>query len=129
MRASIEVLCELSRQNGGARKMALLGDMRELGQETRALHEGLGAFVADKKLDRLFTYGVAASFIASSAKDNGMNEAHIHDNPDITDPLASGKAILDEARAGDIILFKASRAMAAEQILTYLRENENKIRG
>ncbi len=129
MRASIEVLCELSRQNNGARKMALLGDMRELGQETRALHEALGAFVAEKKLDRLFTYGVAASFIASSAKENGMSAEHIHDNPDVTDPLESGKAILGEIRAGDIILFKASRAMAAEQILTYLRENENNIRG
>jgi UDP-N-acetylmuramoyl-tripeptide--D-alanyl-D-alanine ligase len=129
MRASLEVLCELSRQGGGARKMALLGDMRELGQETRALHEGLGAFVAEKKLDRLFTYGVAASFIASSAKDNGMKEEYIHDNPDVTDPLASGKAILDVIKPGDIILFKASRAMAAEKILAYLRENENNIRG
>ncbi len=129
MRASIEVLCELSKQNGGARRMALLGDMRELGAQTRELHESLGEFVAEKKLDKLFTYGVAASFIASSAKDHGMAESDVFDNPDITDPLACGRAILEQVRAGDIILFKASRAMAAEKILTYLRENENNIRG
>jgi len=129
MRASIEVLCELSRQHGGARKMALLGDMRELGCETRALHEKLGEFVADKKLDKLFTYGLAASSIASSAKKNGMSDADVYDNPDITDPMASGKAILDVIKPGDIILFKASRAMAAEKIVGYLRENESKIRG
>lgn len=129
MRASLEVLCELSKQNKGSRKMALLGDMRELGAETRALHESLGKFVADKKLDKLFTYGVAASYIASGAIDGGMTEENVFDNPDITDPIACGKAILSQARAGDIILFKASRAMAAEKILAYLRENENNIRG
>ena len=129
MRASLEVLCELSRQNKNARKMALLGDMRELGSETRALHESLGKFVADKKLDKLFTYGVAASFIASAAVEGGMNECDVFDNPDITDPISCGRAIIDQARAGDIILFKASRAMAVEKILAYLRENENNIRG
>ncbi len=129
MRASIEVLCELSRQNGGTRKMALLGDMRELGAETRALHENLGEYVAEKKLDKLFTYGLAASSIASSAKCNGMPEEDVYDNPDITDPLASGRAILSIARPGDIILFKASRAMAVEKILGFLRENENNFRG
>ena len=129
MRASLEVLCEMSRQSKKARKMALLGDMRELGAETRALHESLGKFVAEKKLDKLFTYGVAASFIASGAIDSGMNKADVYDNSDITDPLASGKMILEQARRGDIILFKASRAMAVEKILAYLRENENNIRG
>ena len=129
MRASIEVLCELSRQNNNARKMALLGDMRELGAETRSLHEKLGEFVAEKKLDKLFTYGVAASSIAEYAKISGMPECDVFDNPDITDPLASGKAILEVIRPGDIILFKASRAMAAEKIVAFLRENENKIRG
>ncbi len=129
MRASIEVLCELSRQSNGARKMALLGDMRELGAETRVLHEAIGEFVAQKKLDKLFTYGVAASFIASSAVSCGMKQSDVFDNPDITDPLASGKAILGELKKGDIILFKASRAMAVEKILSYLRENENDIRG
>ena len=129
MRASIEVLCELSRQNNGARKMALLGDMRELGAETRQLHEKLGEFVAEKKLDKLFTYGLAASSIAQSAKKAGMNEQDVFDNPDITDPLASGKAILSEIKSGDIILFKASRAMAAEKILSFLNDNKNSIKG
>ena len=129
MRASIEVLCELSRQNGGARKMALLGDMRELGAETRALHEKIGEYVAEKKLDKLFTYGLAASSIATGAKASGMRECDIYDNPDVTNPLASGQAILDVVRPGDIILFKASRAMAAEKILTFLREHETNIRG
>ncbi len=129
MRASIEVLCELSRQSGGARKMALLGDMRELGAETRKLHENIGAYVADKKLDKLFTYGLAASSIATGAKANGMRAEDVYDNPDITDPLASGRSILDAVRPGDIILFKASRAMAVEKILGFLRENENNFRG
>ena len=129
MKASLEVLCEMSKQRGGARKMALLGDMRELGSETRSLHENLGSFVASKKLDKLFTYGVAASSIASSAVNDGMKETDVFDNPDITDPLASGRAMLDVIKAGDIILFKASRAMAVEKILNFLKENEDKIGG
>lgn len=129
MKASVEVLCEMSKQRKGSRKMALLGDMRELGSETRVLHEKIGAFVAEKKLDKLFTYGVAASSIASSAITEGMRAEDVFDNPDITDPLASGKAMLGVIRPGDIILFKASRAMAVEQIVNYLKENENLIRG
>lgn len=128
MKASIEVLCEMSKQRK-CRKMALLGDMRELGSETRILHEQLGEYVASKKLDKLFTYGLAASSIASSAIKNGMDRDNVFDNPDITDPLKSGSAILDTVKRGDIILFKASRAMAAEKIVTFLRENESKIRG
>ncbi len=128
MKASIEVLCELSRQRGG-RKMALLGDMRELGEKTQTLHEKIGEYVAEKKLDKLFTYGLAASSIAKGAVASGMNREDVFDNPDITNPLASGQSILDTVRKGDIILFKASRAMAAETILNFLRENENLIRG
>lgn len=122
MRAAVDVLCELSRQRGGARKVALLGDMRELGADTRLIHEQLGVYVAQKQIDCLFTYGVAAENIAHSAIKNGIRAENVYVNIDVTNPLLSGEMLLQVLRPGDILLVKASRAMAAEKIINYLKE-------
>ena len=123
MRAAIDVLCELSRQKGGARKVALLGDMRELGADTRLIHEQLGVYVAQKQIDCLFTYGVAAENIAHSAIKNGLRAENVYANVDVTNPLLSGEMLLEVLQPGDILLVKASRAMTAEKIINYIKEN------
>lgn len=122
MRAAIDVLCELSRQRGGARKLALLGDMRELGADTRLLHEQLGVYASQKRIDYLFTYGVAAENIAHSAIKNGIRAENVYVNIDVTNPLLSGDMLLEVLQPGDILLVKASRAMAAEKIINHIKE-------
>jgi len=124
MKAAIDVLCELSRQRG-ARKIALLGDMRELGEETRILHEEIGRYCAEKKIDKLFTFGVAAYNIALAAEKAGMPKADISCNLDVTDPGGSAGELLKCLKEGDILLVKASRALATEKIVNYLKESIN----
>jgi UDP-N-acetylmuramoyl-tripeptide--D-alanyl-D-alanine ligase len=120
MRASIEVLRELGRQKGG-RTFAYLGDMRELGADTRILHEQLGEFIAKGGLDYLFTFGVAASSIADKAKDCGIPFDRVFENPDVTDPLVNADTLASLLKPNDVLLVKASRAMAAERVLQFVK--------
>ena len=121
MRAAVNVLSDLAsiRQNG--RMIALLGDMRELGPDSDDLHKKVGAYAADKKVDALFTYGELAENIAIGAIQGGMNENDIFVNRDCSDPQKTGDALIDHLRSGDILLVKASRAVAAEKVIEYLK--------
>lgn len=129
MRAALEVLCELSRQRGGARTVALLGDMRELGHDSVLMHHQLGITVAQKKLDYLFTLGSVAEEIALGAIQNGMRADRVYANPDCTHQDYSGEMLLGVLKPGDILLVKASRAVEAEQVIRYLQNNVSRIGG
>ena len=119
MRAALSVL-------GGyqctGRKIAVLGDMLELGQDSPMLHRSVGAYLADKKIERLFTVGTSANQIAVGAHQRGMSRAQISENRNAKDLAKTGESLLRELREGDVVLFKASRGVGAEQIITYLRE-------
>ena len=120
MSAAINVLGDTAKSRGG-RMIALLGDMRELGTTTAALHAGVGSYLAEKKADYLFTYGeLSSSNLADGALKNGMNENQIFRNP-VTDPELVGSRLLSVLRAGDVLLVKASRGLAAEKVLNYVK--------
>lgn len=121
MRAALKVLDQLSRQRGGARRVALLGDMRELGRDSRALHTEVGRFAASCT-DLLFTFGVLAMNIADGAEEAGMSKDSVFSVTDM-DHESCGKALLSRLRPGDILLVKASRAMEEEKIIAYIREH------
>lgn len=127
MRAALDVLCELSRQRSGARTIALLGDMRELGRDSVLMHNQLGISVAQRKIDYLFTLGSIAEEIALGAIRNGMRADRVYANPDCTRHDYSGQMLLRVLRPGDILLVKASRAVAAEQVIEYLRAHTDRI--
>lgn len=129
MRAALEVLCELSRQRGGARTVALLGDMRELGRDSVLMHHQLGITVAQRKIDYLFTLGGVAEEIALGAIQNGMRADRVYANPDCSRQDYSGEMLLGVLKPGDILLVKASRAVAAEQVISYLQNNASRIGG
>ncbi len=127
MRAALDVLGELSRQRAGARTFALLGDMRELGQDSILMHHQLGITVAQRKIDYLFTLGSIAEEIAAGAIRHGMRADHVYVNPDTARADYSGELLLRVLRPGDILLVKASRAVAAERVIDYLRDNADRI--
>lgn len=117
--AACDTLTGMARESGG-RSLALLGDMLELGEETRRLHEEVGAYYAARGVDLLFTFGAAAENIATGARRAGMAAACIFSNPNPTDHATSAAQINRVLKAGDVILLKASRALAAERILERL---------
>ncbi len=122
MIAAVDVLDEYSRRTGG-RPIAVLGDMLELGSDSPALHRSVGAHLAGKKIDRLFTIGREGHQIAVGARQCGMAENTVFRNLDAKDIAATAQELLGQVQAGDVILFKASRAVGLERVIDYLKEH------
>ena len=113
MRAAISVLCGFE-----GRKIAVLGDMKELGKASDKLHFELGQYVASK-CEVLITYGESAKMIASGAVASGLNSECVFSFADgEVDAVAKklGLVLTD----GDVVLFKASRSMKLENIIEKL---------
>ena len=106
MRASIAAL-------RGERRIALLGDMLELGETTRELHESLGAFAAEN-LEALFTVGELGQSIAEGARKAGMSEVFTLERE------TAAEEVGEYLRPGDALLIKASRGMHLEDIVDAL---------
>ena len=113
MRASISTFCRIAE---GARKIAFLGEMRELGRDSASMHFSVGEFAARAEIDLLFTFGELGEEIANGALSAGFPEEKIVriPSPDGTD-IAVEKLKL-ALKKGDVILFKASRALKLERI-------------
>ncbi|NLI60685.1 MAG: UDP-N-acetylmuramoyl-tripeptide--D-alanyl-D-alanine ligase [Clostridiales bacterium] len=114
MKASIEILKDI----GGERKIAILGDMLELGNYSHKGHTEVGQVVADKKIDLLLTVGRDSRFIGMGARNSGMSDKniiHLDCNKDLMKYLGT---ILN---LGDTILVKGSRSMKLEEVVEYLR--------
>ena len=126
VKRDIEFLCEMSTRHSGARKIALLGDIRDFGQDTRVLHEKMGEYIFGKKINKLFTFGVAAEQICVGARRAGMPDEDICGNLDLFSPLKSAEALAEEIQCGDVVLIKISRRNAAEEIEQHLRNRFEK---
>lgn len=117
MKASLSVLAELGKER---RTVAVLGEMRELGSTSDELHKSVGRYAAELKIDRLYTYGDSALEIAVGALEEGLDEASIVGYNKITEPEGLAEILKKELKSGDIVLFKASRAVALEKVIEYL---------
>lgn len=105
MRASLDVL---SRAEG--RKIAVLGDMGELGKDERALHAQVGAYAAEKKIDLLYCAGELSREIADGAAARGLTAFWFETKEELL------KALLPELKKGDAVLVKASHFMQFSKI-------------
>ncbi|MDE5648975.1 MAG: UDP-N-acetylmuramoyl-tripeptide--D-alanyl-D-alanine ligase [Oscillospiraceae bacterium] len=110
MKATLNVLAGME-CNG--RKIAVLGDMLELGDMSEKLHRLVGEYAAQYHLDRLYCYGENAMYIAAEASEHGLASCAFH--KDSKDLLA--EKIKKDLKSGDIILFKASRGMKLEEVI------------
>ncbi|MBQ8696439.1 MAG: UDP-N-acetylmuramoyl-tripeptide--D-alanyl-D-alanine ligase, partial [Clostridia bacterium] len=120
MSASLSVLSMIAKREGG-RSIAVLGDMRELGDFSRSLHQEVGGKVAELGIDRLYTFGEEAAYIAEGAAQAGMRAEDISVFRDLDDPEALARVLRDDVRATDAILFKASRAVALERVIDAMK--------
>lgn len=108
MKAAIDVLCA----QGTGRKVAILGDMFEMGFYSEKGHREVGAYVASHPVELLLTAGHDALYLAEEAgKRNPELEIHSFENLEELQ-----KKVFSLLRSGDIILVKASRGMAFDTI-------------
>lgn len=114
MKAAAQVLAQWSPARG---RVAVLGDMLELGSESRDLHRQVGQFLASLNISRLVACGVLGHEIAEGARQAGMSESSIVEVPDAQ---AAAEFLRKVVRQGDIVLVKASRGMKLEQIVQTL---------
>lgn len=125
VRAAIDAMKTLAQQKEGARMVAVLGDMRELGDTEAELHSSVGSYYAENGGDFLFTAGSIAKNIEKGAVLSGLSpKATFHsDAYESEDAVAQmGDAVCEVLRPGDILLVKASRAIGAERILAYIQK-------
>lgn len=113
MKASLEVL-----QDGANRRVAILGDMGELGTDERALHAGVGTFAAGLDIDAIYCAGDLSQALAQAAVDGGFKGEVKHF--DTRDQLM--EALPGLLRDGDTILVKASHFMQFPAIVTLLQQ-------
>ncbi len=122
MIAAVDVLDTYCRETGG-RSVAVLGDMLELGEDSPSLHRMVGDYLASKRVQKLYTVGRGGNQIAVGAMQNGMKDKDICKNPNCNDLEWTAKELCRELLPGDVVLFKASRAVGAEQLINYIKEH------
>lgn len=103
------------------RKIAVVGDMLELGDYSEKAHRLVGKYAFDNGVDILVTCGERAKWSAEEAEKLGVKEIYSFTNhEDVTDFLAN------TVKEDDCILFKASRAMKLEEIIYALYDRLEK---
>ena len=109
MKASLDVLALAE-----GRKIAVLGDMGELGENERQLHREVGAYAAEKQIDLVFCAGELSRELADAAKTT-CETCYF---PKREELLA---ALLEKIQPGDTILVKASHFMDFPKIVDALK--------
>lgn len=123
MRAAIDVLISYA-QKKNARPAALLGDMLELGDYSRLMHDQIGQYVAQMQVQKLFCYGSMADVIAEAAIKKGIRADNVCVSLDVRDPQGMADMILDTLLPGDVLLVKASRAVQAERVIECMKKRK-----
>jgi UDP-N-acetylmuramoyl-tripeptide--D-alanyl-D-alanine ligase len=101
------------------RKVAVLGDMLELGGDSPKYHVSAGKKVAESGFDLLVTVGPLSTHMAEGAREAGMHKDCIFTFKDSQEAAKNLRGLLDQ---GDLILVKGSRGIKMEYIVEDLRE-------
>ena len=99
------------------RKIALLGDMLELGSEEVDGHSKVGEWISHYGIDYLLTYGPLSKYTVNEALARGARARDFSDKDKLIEEL---KKIIEP---GDIILVKGSRGMRMEEVVEYLLDS------
>jgi UDP-N-acetylmuramoyl-tripeptide--D-alanyl-D-alanine ligase len=107
MRAALDELTATARRSGRSRRVAVLGDMLELGETEGDLHEQIGRHAAASGVDLLVTVGPRAERIAA---------AYDAETRSVPDAAAAAELVPGLLRPGDVVLVKGSRGVGLELV-------------
>ncbi|MFQ5903919.1 MAG: UDP-N-acetylmuramoyl-tripeptide--D-alanyl-D-alanine ligase [Candidatus Binatia bacterium] len=116
MEAALKTLAEIG---GGGERVAILGDMLELGRESRKSHLELGKQVARYRMGRLYLLGEQADHVKEGALLAGMEEERVTIGKNHRE---IAWMVRGHVRRGDWLLFKGSRGMNMEKVLAAFKE-------
>jgi len=117
MLAALQTLQELPCKG---RRVAVLGDMAELGVHSEAAHAEVGRRAAELGIGQLFAVGKMAPVMGRAARSAGLNRVF-----EFEDVETAAAAVKSFVKQGDILLLKASRASRLERVSERLRRGEN----
>ena len=112
MAAALEALAARSVKG---KRIAVLGEMLELGDDSAVLHRGVGTQAGERGVDAVFAYGEHACDIIAGARDAGIARSEAFDSHE-----AIADALVLSASPGDSILLKGSRGMRMERVAELL---------
>ena len=117
MKAALRTLVELDTEG---KRIAVLGEMRELGAESERGHREVGETAASLAVDQLITIGDAAEAIAEGARAVGLNNVcSLPSTREAADFLG------EIAAPGDLVLIKGSRAARTEEVIEQFRSRHS----
>lgn len=100
------------------RRVAVLGDMAELGKHSAEAHAEVGHRAAELKVDQLFAVGRMAEVMGAGARASGLMRV-----TELGEVETVASAVKRFVRKGDVVLVKASRAARLERVVEVLRGN------
>ena len=113
---SMRETLDLFKTTRGKRKIAILGDMLELGEKSSLFHREVGQHLARLGMDAVFTFGDSAREVAEEARRRGIDDCFSFD-----DKEELVEELLPYLREGDCLLIKGSRGMRMEEVVEKLR--------
>lgn len=106
------------------RRVAILGDILELGKYSKEIHEKIGKSINSNNLDLLITIGNNSTYIKKEAINNNFNKNNIYSYDNYQTLKKYIKSIL---KPNDIVLIKASHGMELDKIVDYLIKKKEEI--
>jgi UDP-N-acetylmuramoyl-tripeptide--D-alanyl-D-alanine ligase len=107
-------MIDVLRQTPAAARIAILGEMLELGRAAEELHGQVGRYAAEHGVDWLIGIGGHARFMVEAAVAAGLPRGRTHF---FDDPAEAGEFARQTARPGDAVLFKGSRGVRVERAM------------
>jgi UDP-N-acetylmuramoyl-tripeptide--D-alanyl-D-alanine ligase len=109
MKAALQTLVEL---DVDGKRIAVLGEMRELGEETKRGHEEVGEAAAAFGIDQLIGIGEMGAVIARAAEKAGLEKSQA-----VGSTSEAAELLLNIATPGDLVLIKGSRLARTENVI------------
>ena len=115
---SIKSSLEILRNEKCNRRIAVIGDVLELGEYSERIHKEIGKELFNSNLDYIITIGEYTKYTDKYLKDNGFNNIKHYDKEN--DSYSFIEELLKE---GDVVLFKGSHGIKLNNIVKYLIDN------
>ena len=107
----------LHAMNSERNKLMVFGDMLEMGVEAKSSHEAIGTAITEAGVSHLFCYGSDSQFTVLTAKTSGIAFAE-----HFKTKIELAKSLFSAIKSGDIVLFKGSRGVAIEEVISLIKD-------